>query len=301
MPARGRYGFWELAETTGLPSAELARRLWAEAWRGRASSDSFEAVRQGLAGGFAAEPAQGGGQAAGGRRRGGRIGFDRWKAGRPSGGAWFALEPAAAAEEDAVDREELARDRARQLLRRYGVLFRELLERELPPLRWGSVFRALRLMELGGEILSGRFFEGVPGVQFVSTAAFARLQRGLPEDAPFWLSAQDPASACGLGLPGLELPPRLAGTHLVYRGSRLLLASRARGRELEFRVGPEDPLLPGCLELFPAHFRREFAPWNAVRVAAINGRPARSSPYKAALLAAGFVEEYRGLVLRARF
>jgi ATP-dependent Lhr-like helicase len=309
LPARGRYGFWELAETTALPSAELVRRLWAEAWRGRASSDSFEPVRQGLAGGFAAEPADlfGGGGAGGSERRrsgarpGRRIAYDRWKAGRPSGGAWFALDPSVAAEEDAVDREELARDRARQLLRRYGVLFRELLERELPPLRWAAVFRALRLMELGGEILSGRFFEGVPGVQFISTAAFARLERGLPEDAPFWLAAQDPASACGLGLPGLGLPPRLAGTHLVYRGARLLMSSRARGRELEFRVGPEDPLLPGCLELFPAHFRREFAPWNAVRVAAINGQPARSSPYKPALLAAGFVEEYRGLVLRARY
>ena len=311
LPARGRYGFWELADATGLPSAELVRRLWAEAWRGQASSDSFEPVRQGLAGGFAAEPAAtgrfGGARASGrGARRaaraaGGRTGYDRWKAGRPSGGAWFALERRPAAGEDAVDREELARDRARQLLRRYGVVFRELLERELPALRWAAVFRALRLMELSGEILSGRFFEGVPGVQFISTAAFARLERGLPEDAPYWLAAQDPASACGLGLPGLDLPPRLPGTHLVYHGARLVLVSRARGRELEFRVSPEDPLLPGSLGLFPAHFRREFNPWNTVRVATVNGQPARSSPYKTALLAAGFVEEYRGLVLRARY
>jgi ATP-dependent Lhr-like helicase len=163
------------------------------------------------------------------------------------------------------------------------------------------VFRALRLMELGGEILSGRFFEGVPGVQFISTAAFARLERGLPEGVPWWLAAQDPACACGLGLPGLDLPPRLAGTHLVYHGPRLVLVSRSRGRELEFRLDPEDPLLPACLAIFPAHFRREYHPWNAVRVALINGGPARSSPYKAALLASGFVEEYRGLVLRARY
>jgi ATP-dependent Lhr-like helicase len=312
VPARGRYGFWELAESSGLPSAELARRLWAEAWRGRASCDSFEAVRQGLAGGFEAAEAAGRASGAEGRsgprragsgaavRLGARVGYDRWKAGRPSAGAWFALDPAPE-EQDAVEREELDRDRARQLLRRYGVLFRELLERELPSLRWPAVFRALRLMELGGEILSGQFFEGVPGVQFISTAAFARLQRGLPEAASFWLSAQDPASACGLGLAGLDLPARLPGTHLAYHGTRLILASRARGRELEFRVGPEDPLLPASLELFRAHFRREFDPWNTVRVAAINGRPARSSPYKQALLAAGFLEEYRGLILRARY
>jgi ATP-dependent Lhr-like helicase len=138
-------------------------------------------------------------------------------------------------------------------------------------------------------------------VQFISTAAFARLERGLSVDGPWWLAAQDPASACGLGVPGLDLPPRLAGTHLVYHGARLALVSRSRGRELEFRLDPEDPLLPACIAVFPAHFRREFDPWNAVRVAAINGLPARSSSYKPALLAAGFVEEYRGLVLRARY
>ncbi len=49
--------------------------------------------------------------------------------------------------------EELRRDRVRALLRRYGVLFRELLERELPPLRWGELFRTLRLMELSGRFL----------------------------------------------------------------------------------------------------------------------------------------------------
>ncbi len=304
IPERGRFGFWELAEPSGLASAELVRQLWAEAWRGRASTDSFEPVRQGLAGKFAAEPAgerkaeawPGGAPG----RYAGRVGYDRWKAGRPAGGAWFALEMGQE-EQDAVDREELARDRARQLLRRYGVLFRELLERELPALRWSSVFRALRLMELAGEILSGHFFEGIPGVQFISTAAFARLERGLPQGASFWLAAQDPASACGLGLPGLDLPPRLPGTHLVYQGARLVLVSRSRGRELDFRVGPEDSMLPACLEIFQAHFRREFDPWNAVRVAVINGRPARSSPYKAVLLASGFLEEYRGLALRARY
>ena len=270
------------------------------------SSDGFEPVRQGLAGRFAAEPVGGeraradGGLSRGASRVGGRAGYDRWKAGRPSAGAWFALDRQPAGEEDAVDREELARDRARQLLRRYGVLFRELLERELPPLRWPSVFRALRLMELSGEVLSGRFFEGIPGVQFMSPSALARLEKGLPEQARYWLAAQDPASACGLGLPGLDLPPRLPGTHLAFHGARLVLVSKARGRELEFRVGPEDPSLPACLELFPAHFRREYDPWNMVRVASINGQPARASPYKAALLACGFTEEYRGLVLRAR-
>lgn len=300
---RGRYTFWDLQEAGGLASAELVHRLWTAAWSGWIASDRFETVRQGLGVRFAAEPA--GEQARAGRIRGagGRAGYDRWRAARPSAGAWFALEPLpeATEEEDALEQEELARDRVRQLLRRYGILFRELLERELPPLRWPAVFRALRLMELAGEVLSGHFFEGIMGLQFLHPAALSLLEQGLPEQALYWLSAQDPASPCGLGLPLAGLPPRQTGAHLVFHGPRLLLVSRARGRELEIHVAPEDPLLARCLELFRAHFQREFAPWNSVRVAEINGQPARTSPYRRPLLELGFAEEYRGLVLRARY
>ena len=299
LPARrGRYTFWDLQEGSGLASAELARRLWEAAWRGWLSNDRFETVRQGLAGRFTAEPAGGLRRAA----RGGRAGYDRWRTGRPTSGAWFAVDPqpGPALEADAVEEEELSRDRVRQLLRRYGILFRELLERELPPLRWSVVFRTLRLMELSGELLSGFFFEGISGLQFLQPEVFALLERGLPAQAFYWLSARDPASPCGLGLPIAGLPPRQAGAHLVFQGPRLLLASRGRGRELQFHVEPEDPLLERCLELFRAHLQREFDPWNTVRVARINGLPARSSPYRRPLVESGFEEEYRGLVLRAR-
>jgi ATP-dependent Lhr-like helicase len=300
---RGRYTFWDLQEAGGLASAELVHRLWAAAWRGWIASDRFESVRQGLGTRFTAEPA--GEPASGGRRRGGsgRAGYDRWRAARPSAGAWFALQPfpEAAEEADALEQEDLARDRVRQLLRRYGILFRELLERELPPLRWPAVFRALRLMELAGEVLSGHFFEGIQGLQFLQPSALPLLEQGLPEQALFWLSAQDPASPCGLGLPLAGLPPRQAGAHLVFLGPRLLLASRARGRALQLFVPPQDPLLPRALELFRAHFQREYSPWNSVRVAQINGQPARASPFRGPLLELGFTEEYRGLVLRARY
>jgi ATP-dependent Lhr-like helicase len=266
------------------------------------ASDRFETVRQGLGSRFAAETA--GDRAPVGRSGGGsRAGYDRWRAARPSAGAWFALEPfpEAAEEGDALEQEDLARDRVRQLLRRYGILFRELLERELPLLRWPAVFRALRLMELAGEVLSGHFFEGLPGLQFLQPSALPLLEQGLPEQDLYWLSAQDPASPCGLGLPLAGLPPRQAGAHLLFLGPRLLLVSRARGRALQIFVPPEDPLLPRTLDLFRAHFQREFAPWNSVRLAEINGQPARASPYRGPLLELGFAEEYRGLVLRARY
>ena len=64
----------------------------------------------------------------------------------------------------------MARDRIRQVLQRYGVVFRELLEAELPRLRWSRLFRSLRLMEFSGEVVAGRFFDGIPGLQFASPA-----------------------------------------------------------------------------------------------------------------------------------
>ena len=86
-------------------------------------------------------------------------------------------------EKDSIDDAELVKDRVRQLFRRYGILFRELLANELPLLQWAKIFKALRLMELSGEILSGYFFEGIPGVQFISHEAFRFLNEPLPEES----------------------------------------------------------------------------------------------------------------------
>ena len=88
-------------------------------------------------------------------------------ASRPSSGHWFAIA-GAPADADALSQEELARDRIRQLLMRYGILFREILENEPAPLGWSRLFRSLRVMEFSGEVIGGHFFAGIPGLQFIS-------------------------------------------------------------------------------------------------------------------------------------
>jgi len=165
---------------------------------------------------------------------------------RPFSGRWFVLERDGEPR-DALEEEELNKDWARVLLQRYGVVFRELLARELGPLEWGRVFRSLRLMELSGEALAGHFFEGVGGLQFTTPAVFRELRRGLPEDAIYWLSAADPASLCGVDVAGLKetLPPRHATTDLVFHGRRLVLVSRRRGKELR-RAPTTSPSTSGC-------------------------------------------------------
>jgi ATP-dependent Lhr-like helicase len=164
-----------------------------------------------------------------------RIGRRRRKAfGQASLGSvgnWHLIDYPAPPE-GLIESDERIKERVRLLLDRYGILFRHLLSRELEMFRWPVVFRALRLMELAGEVVSGCFFSGIPGPQFVSRRMLGLLDQQLPEDALYWVSAQDPASLCGLGLDALKgkLPRRSSGNHLVYRGSRLIMVSRRNGK-----------------------------------------------------------------------
>jgi ATP-dependent Lhr-like helicase len=279
-PGPGRFSFEELLAYSGLASAELARRLWALAWDGRVVNDGFAAVRRGVANRF--KPVEPEARPAG--RLSHRPRFERWKGSRPFAGNWSRVVNGDGAA-DALDAEEIAKDRARVLLERYGVVFRELLERELPALQWGRAFRALRLMELGGEVVAGQFFTGLPGLQFASHSALRRLREGVPHDAVWWVNAADPASPSGLPIEGLvgPLPRRVSTSHLVFHGHRLVVASERRGRALSIRVGPDHPDFARYLVFLKVLLTRAVRPMRAVVVERINGEPAAAGPYRAAL------------------
>jgi ATP-dependent Lhr-like helicase len=169
----------------------------------------------------------------------------------------------------------------RILLDRYGILFRELLERESPLFRWGKIFRALRLMELSGEILSGYFFKDIPGPQFISLRAFQMLQGKLPEKRVYWVNATDPASLCGVQIKSIkgELPKRIPGNHLVYHGTRLVVVSLRNGHDLTFNVPPGDSHLPEYLGFLRHLLNRQFQPLRRITINTINNEPAATSPY----------------------
>ncbi|SNB46552.1 DEAD/DEAH box helicase [Geobacter sp. DSM 9736] len=292
---KGRYGFQALRAHSGLPADIVSKQLWNLAWNGILSNDSFATVRKGIVRGF--EEQAGLAQASQKRTT------SRWKTGEGTAGSWFLLETTGPPPDDPIAAEELNKERVRVLMARYGILFRELLSRELPPLQWQKIFRTLRIMELSGEILSGSFFTGIPGLQFISTEAFGILRRELPEDAVYWLNATDPASLCGIGLEETKgvLPPRVPGTHLVYHGTRLVLVSRRLGKELLIKVPHDDPRLREYVSYFKVPLYREFNPRPHILVERINGRPALESPYRALLVEAGFQESYKGLELWKRY
>ncbi len=258
--------------------------LWKEAWKGNVTSDSFRVIRKGVLTGFSSDRPFGNDE----RLMSRRAGFNRWKVSRPLEGHWLRIDPVPQ-EQDILETEELVKDRVRQLLKRFGVLFRPLLANELPPFQWRAVFRSLRMMELSGEVLSGYFFEGVPGPQFVSPEAFRMLQEPLPKDAVFWINAADPASLCGLGLAGIAgLPSRISSTHLVYHGSRLVMIAKRLGKNIELMVPPDDEHLAEYFVLFKDLLGREFNPVRKIVIETINGEPAMKSPYLEPLRQFGF-------------
>jgi ATP-dependent Lhr-like helicase len=276
----GRYDFGTLLRLSRDKSSALAEQLWEGVWKGRVTNDSFLPLRQAIRNRFKVPemPTEQTGPLR--RRRGSRIRLPRRREGFFPGGNWLlvthpGLPP------DILENEERKKERVRLLLDRYGILFRELLQKELPGLRWPNVFRSLRIMELSGEVLAGYFFKGVPGPQFMFPQAFRKLQRELPENVVYWINAADPASLCGVQWDGLRdpLPPRVASTHLIYHGKRMVGISKRNGRDLTFHVPPEDPDWPQYLELFRHLLTRSFQPLKRIVIETINGEKAHESPY----------------------
>jgi ATP-dependent Lhr-like helicase len=119
------------------------------------------------------------------------------------------------------------------LLKRYGVVFRTLLEREtlLPP--WRDLLRYFRRLEDRGEVMGGRFVDGFSGEQFALAEA-AGLLRNLDQRAASGkqvvISACDPLNLGGIITPGVKTP--------AINGYRILLkegipVARMQGEKIE--------------------------------------------------------------------
>lgn len=298
---RARYDFAALLDMTDGSSAALAEALWRAAWRGEAACDALAVLRRGVATGFKAEPLFTG-ASRGGRRLVRRSTQARFAASLPMAGSWYrprAVEPP----DDPMEVEALAMDRARLLLERYGVVCRDMLVRELPALAWAGVFRALRRMELSGEVVSGVFFENLSGPQFATGQAVRLLTEGLTGDAPWWCAGRDPVALWGVGpdTGGTPLPRRGAGIHVAFAGYRPVGTVAGGGTRLELFLPPEDDGLSAALAPVAHLLSRRVAPEPRLAVTTINGQPSGTSPYLPALRQLfEVIRERRGITLFRR-
>jgi ATP-dependent Lhr-like helicase len=188
----------DIARDTGLLKVKVEEALWQLVAHGLATGDGIAGLRVLLA------PEH---ERAGRRRsfrilRGGRSPERAMPVGR------WALwrRPARGEAPDSGSNER----KARQILQRYGVVFRDLLAREnhLPP--WRGLLQIYRRWEARGEIRGGRFVDGFVGEQFALPEAVEMLRAGRrdskPED-PMIVAAADPLNLVGILCPGAKVSP----------------------------------------------------------------------------------------------
>jgi ATP-dependent Lhr-like helicase len=217
--------FGDLVHDTGLLRAEVEQGLGELVSRGRVTSDSFAGVRALITSKKRREKLR--------QYRRPLIDVDdagRWSL--PRRAAAPAVAPALG--DPAVEHV------ARALLRRYGVVFRALLEREtgLPP--WRELFYVYRRLEARGEILGGRLVSGFAGEQFALPEA-ADLLRVVSRDTTqdrVSLSAADPLNLAGLVTPG-ERVPALSGNRVLFEQG-VPVAVQAGGEVRYLKDVPEE-------------------------------------------------------------
>ena len=121
-----------------------------------------------------------------------------------------------------LSRSETVEQWAWQLLRRWGVMFKDLLARESGAPSWWELLQVYRRLEARGEIRGGRFISGVAGEQFSMSESIRqlRLLRDAEKTHEFvLLSAADPLNLVGI-LDDQPRVPSIASHRMVYLDGR---------------------------------------------------------------------------------
>ncbi|HKN60330.1 MAG TPA: hypothetical protein VJW93_04090, partial [Candidatus Acidoferrales bacterium] len=196
---RGASFFADIVRTTRKLKSEVENALWELVAAGMITADDFDNLRALI------DP----------RRRAGR-GIGRVARPRHSGGRWSLLYAG-----EAPDRAVALESTCWMLLRRYGVVFREVLERESILPKWRELLITFRRLEDRGEIRGGRFVSGFLGEQFALSAAVESLRAMRKQEASgesVSISAADPLNLVGILVPGDRVAANSAKTVTLRDG-----------------------------------------------------------------------------------
>jgi ATP-dependent helicase Lhr and Lhr-like helicase len=203
---RGASFFADIVRGTEKLKAEIETALWELVAAGIVTADGFDNLRSLI------DP----------KRRAGQ-GSGRAMRPRHNAGRWALLHT-----EEVVERPRAVEAACWMLLRRYGIVVRDVLAREsnLPP--WRELLGGFRRLEDRGEIRGGRFVDGFLGEQFALPVAVESVRELRRFDAArdanpqsritqetITLSAADPLNLVGILVPG-ERVPAISGNSVTY-------------------------------------------------------------------------------------
>ena len=225
LTTHGALFFDELGSEARLLPSELETALQELVSAGLVNADSFAGLRALIT------------PASKRQARSSRRGRGAFIGGMDDAGRWALLRPPPAEEDAGLEHI------AWVLLRRYGVVFWRLLEREADWLpNWRLLLRTFHRLEARGEIRGGRFVSGLAGEQFALPEAIPVLRQVRKQPLAGELvsiSASDPLNLAGSLLPGQKVPA-LSGNRLVFRDG-LPAAALVAGKPVYWL--PEDPAL----------------------------------------------------------
>jgi len=196
---------------------------------------------------------------------------------------------------------------ALQLLERHGVLTREAVAAEGVVGGFSAVYGVLKVLEERGQVRRGYFVAGLGAAQFSLPGAVDRL-RGVreppdplhPENIPrpIVLASTDPAQPYGATLAWPEhagRPARSAGSLVVLSGGQpLIWFDRRSHHMITFPAAADDGVWADALASLVKDGRAR-----AIEVRKVNGEPVpNTGPVPDALKHVGFIDGYKGLVLR---
>ena len=197
LQQRGASFFADIVKGTGRLKAEIEAGLWELVTAGLLTADGFDNLRALIDA----------------KRRAGH-GSGRSARPRHSTGRWSLLYVG-----EAIDRNRAIEATCGMLLRRYGIVFREMLTREsiLPP--WREVLGALRRLEDRGEVRGGRFVSDFLGEQFalpIAVESLRAMRQQPPSGETVTVSAADPLNMAGILVPGERVAAN-SGKFVTFR------------------------------------------------------------------------------------
>ena len=218
----GALFFTELVRRSGLLPSQVEEALSQLAALGFVTSDSFDGLRALL---VPSNKRPTLGRNIGKRRRKTNVASIEFA------GRWSLLRTEMVLQVSGNGAESSARNSALEkfaqvLLRRYGVVFRRLLERESFPITWYELGRIYRRWEARGQIRGGYFVGGVSGEQFALPEAIGLLRsiRKAPSNGELLtLSAADPLNLQGILTPGPKIAA-LSANRILFRDGLLVAA-----------------------------------------------------------------------------